>query len=476
MTKLVLQDHAAALASLGPCDIATAYLTPNSFPQPRRVLIDVKAALPSGNATELAEWIVERIDDVRHVEDLHAKVAIGADAAMLGSANFTGGGLGKNKEAGVLTRDPGHLAELRAWFDGLWRGAQGIDPDALRRMAATLPAASRPRIDTTGLFFKVDGSKESDLGPIDGDLLDHLSRFGSPDAAETYLCLAEEIVRTLDRPIGDPSLTVSLPRREWGPRVTVGTTWVLLPSNFEDRTLAAMLLLPEGVDEPPGGEPLGACEAGRWWNLPLRASLLDENPSWLAAASLLKGPTPRHARAHRPDALQAILDHRFRREALARAFGDRPEAERAENDDSEFWARFEANPRPLGTRPAVVQYWKEPSVGNWRNGATGSTGCAQPRLLEVAPGGTVYIVAYAGEGRFYVAARIAARAGGEPELGWHVIAGPMDRYAPGDDTEFLESTLDLPRGQNPSTRSMALRTIRHLSPAQAEAFGMTFAP
>ena len=60
---------------------------------------------------------------------MHMKVII-ADAAVayVGSANMTGAGIGsksekrRNFEAGMLTEDPGHVAELMEFFDSFYLG------------------------------------------------------------------------------------------------------------------------------------------------------------------------------------------------------------------------------------------------------------------------------------------------------------------------------------------------------------------
>lgn len=60
---------------------------------------------------------------------VHTKaIIIDGKTAFIGSANLTGAGLGaksplkRNFEAGILTRDPAHLAELMSWVDSLYLG------------------------------------------------------------------------------------------------------------------------------------------------------------------------------------------------------------------------------------------------------------------------------------------------------------------------------------------------------------------
>jgi phosphatidylserine/phosphatidylglycerophosphate/cardiolipin synthase-like enzyme len=62
---------------------------------------------------------------------LHCKlVVVDGALAYLGSANFTGAGLGarsdrrRNFEAGYVTRDPGEVRAVMDYFDGIWMGGR----------------------------------------------------------------------------------------------------------------------------------------------------------------------------------------------------------------------------------------------------------------------------------------------------------------------------------------------------------------
>lgn len=66
------------------------------------------------------------------LDNLHAKVAIGESAAIVGSANLSVNGLGLEgaeyegwHEAGMLVQEQSQLAQMREWFDCLWQ--QGVD-------------------------------------------------------------------------------------------------------------------------------------------------------------------------------------------------------------------------------------------------------------------------------------------------------------------------------------------------------------
>lgn len=88
-----------------------------------RLLSDVEAWLQSGNRKHRArcwEFIADNLDRIRHVGNLHAKVAIGNGRLFLGSANFTEKGLLGRAELSMLVTEPDVVNESTAWFDDLW--------------------------------------------------------------------------------------------------------------------------------------------------------------------------------------------------------------------------------------------------------------------------------------------------------------------------------------------------------------------
>lgn len=74
------------------------------------------------------------------LDNLHAKVAIGEAAAIVGSANLPVNGLGFEgaecvgwHEAGVLVNEIAQLTQMREWFDGMWAQGAEITDDRLNK-------------------------------------------------------------------------------------------------------------------------------------------------------------------------------------------------------------------------------------------------------------------------------------------------------------------------------------------------------
>ena len=102
-------------------------------------------------AKECEEWINKRVEirTIKQANFLHGKMyhferAADADAAVVGSSNFTHRGLGftagANIELNLQVSDAATCDELKQWFDGIWHDehlttdAKGDVLDALRRL------------------------------------------------------------------------------------------------------------------------------------------------------------------------------------------------------------------------------------------------------------------------------------------------------------------------------------------------------
>jgi phosphatidylserine/phosphatidylglycerophosphate/cardiolipin synthase-like enzyme len=105
-----------------------------------RLLTDVDAWLCSNTHEKIGieQFIVDHADCVRHCRSLHAKVLIGGGQALIGSANFTDSGIGRNLEMSVQFDDCEQVLKLRDWFDGLWLQTRPISMDDLRSSVASV--------------------------------------------------------------------------------------------------------------------------------------------------------------------------------------------------------------------------------------------------------------------------------------------------------------------------------------------------
>lgn len=123
-----------------------------------RLLSDIEAWLQSGNKrhrTRCWDFIEGNIERIRHIPDLHAKVAIGNDKVFLGSANFTQKGLLGRTELSVLIDDKKLVDESINWFEGLWESAsppiikEGDQLIEALNEAQSVPFRSRVKLTST---------------------------------------------------------------------------------------------------------------------------------------------------------------------------------------------------------------------------------------------------------------------------------------------------------------------------------------
>lgn len=77
---------------------------------------------------------------IMHLDNLHAKVAIGKKSAVVGSANLSANGLGLEEgecatwhEAGILVREKSQLEQMMEWFDDLWEKSTSISEEDLKK-------------------------------------------------------------------------------------------------------------------------------------------------------------------------------------------------------------------------------------------------------------------------------------------------------------------------------------------------------
>lgn len=218
----------------GMVRVAAPYLRPHKLEgllnHPFRLLVDEKNLVRSNrtDCVRLSNLLYAFPERVRTLANLHAKIALGPRAAMVGSANFTQGGFERNYELGMLIEDSAVLAKLRRWFDGLWGHA-----DALRSKERFLELCS--------------GGAPSD--PLER----HAWELGSARFVGGYLKELGRMIRRFGLKSDDPRLAMNLPRNI-GPDsrsgllpVSVGRRYVAYAttSYFVDRDAVLVLSLPQ---------------------------------------------------------------------------------------------------------------------------------------------------------------------------------------------------------------------------------------
>lgn len=152
-------DAARALASHeGPVDMAVAYIGSGAAEQlggghkARRILCDLLSG--GTNPKEVAKIQALAGVQIRHVDNLHAKVMLTSSYALVGSANFSENGVGWHDgvpgnlvEAGYRVTDDVQLDRIKTWFKRHWELSERITADILSQASINWKRrqAGRPR-------------------------------------------------------------------------------------------------------------------------------------------------------------------------------------------------------------------------------------------------------------------------------------------------------------------------------------------
>lgn len=130
--------------------------------------------------------------DIRQDDTLHAKVLLGADYGIVGSANFSANGLGFESderghwiEAGYLVRDPEHLQDARQWFEKLWKKAKPITEATLAKAEEQWRRNRSRRPKPKGNLFDIHAGSWRDYLQRDIQLIVWRNRPDTEESART---------------------------------------------------------------------------------------------------------------------------------------------------------------------------------------------------------------------------------------------------------------------------------------------------
>jgi len=85
-----------------------------------QILTDAEEWLASHNKNareQIQKFIKDNSERIHHCRDLHAKVIVAGEKALVGSANFTHKGITQRTEMSVLFEDEPQVEELDLWFN-----------------------------------------------------------------------------------------------------------------------------------------------------------------------------------------------------------------------------------------------------------------------------------------------------------------------------------------------------------------------
>jgi len=196
-----------------------------------RVITDVEAWVGTfgGNSRREIQKIVESNQDrIRNIRDIHAKVVVSDDSAILGSANLTKKGVTGRREMGVQFEEDNLIEELQNWFLTLWSKGSLIDLDEFQDYVQSLSATPTTHSETTSSvtseaprvnasFVNQDALSEDGLESDDEareTLMDILQRAPSQEWADSFFDLLADVILSWELESDDPRLVTSIAQKD----------------------------------------------------------------------------------------------------------------------------------------------------------------------------------------------------------------------------------------------------------------------
>ncbi|MBL8192063.1 MAG: phospholipase D family protein [Acidobacteria bacterium] len=229
-----------------------------------RLLTDAEEWLASQSSEErqkIQSFLEDFGDCVHHIKDLHAKVIIAGESALVGSANFTLRGLTSRTEMSVLFEQEAHVEELRVWFDELWKQSSTVTLRELDKYLEGLPPAAntnilsnRPRLTSLlppirSQLVRLDKLEFDELAfdeenaDIHQLLVERVRLFPSRDWADSYFDLMKEVFAAIGLDKNDPRLVTSIPksRSGWLLPLTINQRYVLAPKRKRNEFIVGII-------------------------------------------------------------------------------------------------------------------------------------------------------------------------------------------------------------------------------------------
>jgi hypothetical protein len=215
-----------------------------------QLVTDVEAWISSHQGktrNDIKQFIIDNLSSIHHYQDLHAKVIISDQQALIGSANFTKKGITGRVEMGVLLEDVEQVDELRQWFTDLWQQTDIIDLGELTQYCDNLSQISEPieskitsKISSKGKQIKtklisqtkspVIVTNESDLN-FHQRLVNRVSIFSDREYVNQFFDLANELLTFVELEESDPRLVMTIPKTWKNMAIIINHRYIVALSN-----------------------------------------------------------------------------------------------------------------------------------------------------------------------------------------------------------------------------------------------------
>ncbi|MCH7660105.1 MAG: phospholipase D family protein [Euryarchaeota archaeon] len=272
MAELIYHDHSSNSSALSPFDqvigeiatksevrIACPYIGPKYLErilakaQDWRVLTDVEEWLSVhavANRERVHDLISENWDSVHHFPDLHAKVVLTEDKALVGSANLTTKGLTGRAEMSILFDESEKVEEITDWFEMLWKRSSSPEMSEVDEFLDAEPSSSSPARNRSTASISSNAPKvraslspdssaqqeSTEITQTDHErLVEVVSNAPSAEWINRYFSLLANLLAETGLTTDDTQLVTSLPQNGSLP-VTINNRYVLTALRSDRRT------------------------------------------------------------------------------------------------------------------------------------------------------------------------------------------------------------------------------------------------
>jgi len=309
-----------------------------------QLITDVEEWLAISDTTareKIRSFILSHRDRIRHCDNFHAKVIITDTQAILGSANLTKKGVGKNHEVSVCLDGEDSVQELNQWFDDLW-SPDKIDIDELSTAIESTPQRTR-KSNTSGAQLSSTAPPVQARIPTQEDentlnsyqeLVQRVAHAPSRDWIDSYFDLVTEALDVTGLDNSSPQLAMTLPSSATKLPVNINKRYVLTAYPKKGRigyTLPRNAALPPELEEYKDDQIFGPLpgedsEPPIWMSVPghpdqYLTGTIKEAWKRAARAEVTRMQRSTHRDQHQSVVYQAATDAEYRETVLDEAFG-----------------------------------------------------------------------------------------------------------------------------------------------------------
>jgi len=288
----------------------------------------------------IREFISRNHAAIHDCRNLHAKVILTDDNAVVGSANVTYSGLSRNTEMSVLIEDEPEVAELQSWFEQLWGHTEPVDKGAVDEIIESEDTSSTtnqrnrrmpdtgPTIRATIDFLSPDISTDQST---DERLVQQVQNAPSQEWVHRYFDLAKELIEFTGLEANDPRIATTIPKSYPRLPVNVNQRYVLVAFLRSEKVGMMLPADSEAVDSYTeyisdfGAFSTSSDEDPYWFEFPgdpytfITPELRQDWKTAVLNERDRKKSSP-YRNHHKPSSYKAAIDIDYREQVLSEAF------------------------------------------------------------------------------------------------------------------------------------------------------------